>query len=455
LSELVPRTARPPARVRGRALRTPAGSVSAFFALEGYDRRRGIATYALRVINRTKSPLLCRTWILSRDGAARSCEAAVFEAAPLSTSETQIPIRPADFPSFDRAVAEVAGQGVHCFVEAAAPQLRRSRLGFFMAAGVMLLLGMLSLVAGAALRETVPRIAAFVVPPEALVGTTVRAQYSAMGAGQLAYEVVAPDGRRLQGGKLQERAGSIDVAIPSSSEPAAYVLRMSMHGMLGDVSETRVLNAIVARIPGAQIENVSVHPIVAQPGQTVDVEYAAVADAGYVRLVGSDGTIWAQKPYASDGQTSFVIPPVPGAREMRVMLRVTKGRSAAQSAAGIAIAGASNVAAAQAVQIDGDDDPSVAAATSGDENGVFDVLNRTARSGQPIRVRILSPRNGMRIALDDARSREITGIDAGADADVVTLRAPAVLLATRYTIVASFTDGFGQESVVQPVTILP
>jgi hypothetical protein len=61
----------------------------------------------------------------------------------------------------------------------------------------------------------------------------------------------------------------------------------------------------------------------------------------------------------------------------------------------------------------------------------------------------------MRIALDDGQSREVAGMLAGAEADVVTLRAPAVTVPTRYTVVASFTDGFGEESIVQPVTVTP
>jgi hypothetical protein len=61
----------------------------------------------------------------------------------------------------------------------------------------------------------------------------------------------------------------------------------------------------------------------------------------------------------------------------------------------------------------------------------------------------------MRIALTDAQAHEVTALAVGAEADVVTLRAPTVTAATQYTIVASFTDGFGQESVVQPVTVAP
>ena len=76
-------------------------------------------------------------------------------------------------------------------------------------------------------------------------------------------------------------------------------------------------------------------------------------------------------------------------------------------------------------------------------------------SGAPIHVKILSPRNGMRISLNDTQSNEVTGVNVGADAETITLKAPTVSLATRYTVVASFTDGFGQESVVEPVTVVP
>lgn len=77
------------------------------------------------------------------------------------------------------------------------------------------------------------------------------------------------------------------------------------------------------------------------------------------------------------------------------------------------------------------------------------------KSGATIRVHVLSPRNGMRIALMDGQSHEVTGLDVAADADTITLQAPTVTAATRYTVVASFTDGFGQESIVEPITVEP
>jgi hypothetical protein len=440
-------------------MQTLAGSVSAFFALEAFDRGRGVATYALRVVNRTHSTLFCRTWVISHGGDAVLAYPVLFEVAPLSTSATLVPVWPRDFPSFNRAIAEIAGEGVQCIVEAPAPAIVKPERIYARIAAVAVALGLLALGAAGALRAAAPRIAAFAVPPEALAGTTVRAEYDAAGAGTLSYSVLAPDGRRMQGGDLSDRSGSIPIALPAANEPGAYTLEMTMAGPLGTAQQMRVLNAVAGRGSGAaQIAAISVKPVVAAPGQTVSVAYAASGQDGYVRLLDADGTIWAQKPFARGGETELVVPPVSRSQEMRVMLRVTKGRSAAQSVAGLLVVPASSrpAAAAAAPQIAGDDDPGTGSAIAGsDANGTFEVATATVKSGGTIRVHVLSPRNGMRIALTDGQSHEVTGVDVAADADVITLQAPAVTAPTRYTVVASFTDGFGQESIVEPVTVVP
>jgi hypothetical protein len=439
----------------GTAVQTLEGSVSAFFALERFDRRRGVATYSLRVVNRTSAALICRTWVLSRTGDAMLAHPIFVEVAPLGTSSAHVPVWPRDFASFDRAIAEIAGDGVHCIVEAPSPMRAHSQRPYFTAAALSLA-GILLLGAGAALHAATPHITAFAVPPEALAGTTVRAEYDAGGAGRLSYLVTAPDGRTLQGGSLSSGSGAIPIAIPSSNEPGAYTLQMTMSGLLGTQSATRVLNAVPRGRAGAQIASISVKPAVAKPGQVVNVAYSASGDGGYVRLVGDDGTVWQQRAFSREGEARFTVPTAPSLREMRVILHVEQGHTAAQSMAGIVVAGASPATAFATVpQLAGDDNPGAPAASTSDANETFEVVTPVVKSGGSIHVRILSPRNGMHVALTDAQSHELGGVDVGAEADSITLRAPVVTLPTRYTIVATFTDGFGQESVVAPVTVTP
>jgi hypothetical protein len=409
----------------------------------------------LRVVNRTRSSLVCRTWALSHDGEAVLAHPVLVEVRPLSTQTALLPLWPGDFASFDRAAVEVVGAGVHCIVEAPAPERKSLVRTHGPVVGVALALGLVALLSAAAMREAMPRITAFAAPPEMLAGTTIQAQYEAAGAGRLSYVVLSPDGSRLSGGPLADRSGSIPIAIPASTAAGAYTLQLNMTGFLGTSSQTRILNAILPTAGGARIDDISVRPAVAAPGQTIDVSYSASADGGYVRLLDDAGTIWDEKPFAGDGEAKLTVPPLREAGEMRVLLHVTKAGSVAQSMAGIVVAGAGQPAAADASQIAGDDESGMPAATGSDANGTFEVLDKTVKGGQPIRVHVLSPRNGMHIALTDGQSHEVSAVDVGAQADVVTLQTPKVLAPTSYTVVASFTDGFGQESVIQPVTILP
>lgn len=241
-----------------------------------------------------------------------------FEVGALSTSETRVPVWPRDFASFDGAVAEITGEGVRCIVEAPAPAAYKAASSYAVVAAASLIFGLLAIAAAAAIGGLLPRIAAFAVPPMALAGTTVRAEYGASGIGKLSYAVIAPDGRLLQGGPLAEGSGSIPIALPAREAPGAYTLRMVMQGPLGSVDATRVLNAVVApvadRAKVARIGSISVTPIIAKPGQTIDVSYTATGESGYVRLLGLDGTIWGQKAFAVGGETQFVVPYFSGAR---------------------------------------------------------------------------------------------------------------------------------------------
>jgi hypothetical protein len=318
-----------------------------------------------RVVNRTRTALLCRMWLI--------------EVAPLATSSTSVPFQLDDFAAFDRAIAEIAGDGVHCIVEAPAlPRPKRTRTLSIIALASTVA-GVLALGAAMLFRGAVPQV----------------------------------DGRALQGRQIAGHAGSIAAQIPrpmpSHAKRQAYV------------------------------EGIWVTPAVAEPGQKVDVAYSAAGDRGYVRLLGTDGTIWRQLPFSHAGRAEFVVPPVTSLHEMRVLLHVSRGRMIAQAMAGLAVATGS---------------PSPGPVPS-DQNGVFTPLESTVQSGGIIHLRILAPHSGMTIALMDPQSHEVATVDAGGQSDVVTLRAPTVTLATAYTLVASFSDGYGQESVIAPITILP
>jgi hypothetical protein len=440
----------------GTAMQTAAGAVSAVFALETFDRRSGVATYSLRVLNYTTSALVCQAWAITQKGRAVLAYPVAIDVAPNSELAMQVPVVLPALPRFDRALVEVAGQDVHCLVEAAAPAGTGGNRGYAIAA-TSLLTGALALGGAVGLWPSIPRIDAFAVPPQALAGTTVRAEYDVRGSGRLWYTVAAPNGKQIQGGLLTDRSGTIPISIPPSRDAGAYTVQMALSGPLGEASATRVLTTLPERPRSeAQIGSISVSPIVVRPGQTVNVAYSAVGDGGYVRLMGADGTIWGQQSFSKHGLNTFVVPPVRDG-ELHLVLHVTRGHSSAQSMAGLVVAtttpATANAAPAQAIV--GDDDPNAVQTTTDSANGTFDVLTKSVPSGGTIQVKVFSPRNGMRISLMDSQGHEVTGADVGAQATVVNLQAPSATVPTRYVVEASFTDGFGQETVVEPVTVVP
>ena len=417
-------------------VQTQTGSVAVLFALESYDRRQHVAIYSLRVFNDSNALLVCRVGVVSQQGDAALAYPVPLQVEPFSVKSTEVPVWLSDFDSFSHAVVEVAGGDVRCVVEAAAPIVKpKRRFSEFTLAAAGVTFGLVTLaVAGSGL--VVPRIAAFAVPPMALNGTTVQAEYASSGFGTLSYAITAPDGRRVAGGTLNQSAGTVPVAIPASHDSGAYTIQLSMQGPFGSASALRVLNATpkVAAAAGdsARIAHISVNPLVAKPGQTIDVAYAATGSDGYVRLLGTDGTIWAQEPFSHSGSTQVTIPALPGERELRVLLHVTRGSSTAESSAGVVVAAPAPAASVQpAPQVVSDNQ--VDSPADGYANGTFQVLSATVSSGGTIRVQILSPRNGMRISLTDTQSNEVTGVNVGTDQPTVSLRAPQVRVATRYT----------------------
>ena len=109
----------------GTAVRTAAGGVAAFFVLESYDAQHRFAIYSLRVSNHLNTPLVCRVWVVSDDGAASPGYPTAIDIAPFSQRRTDVPVWLDDCKSFSRALAEIAGDGVECIIEASAPPAER------------------------------------------------------------------------------------------------------------------------------------------------------------------------------------------------------------------------------------------------------------------------------------------------------------------------------------------
>jgi hypothetical protein len=380
------------------AIQTATGSVAAIFALDAFNRRLNAAAYTLRILNNSMTALDCRVWALTQNGETLLAYPPPFEIGPYSVESREVPVILDEFDKFERAVAEITGDGVHLVVETVAPTAKKKGRPLLtsLVAGLCLCVTTLG---ATAFGLSLPRIQALAAPPLVASGTVVDAEYAASGVGRLTYVVQAPNGEALQQGTLAAHSGSIPIPIPASLQSSAYTLQLTMQGPLGTDKEVRVLNAqppeVVYR-KSAQSSGVAVDPLVAK----------IIAAMKNAKL--------------------FVAAPV-------------KTTTAPQST----------------VVSDDVQDPAPPADTNTSANGVFAIASPKIKSGGAIHMRILSPRNGMVVTLTDMQSKEISTKPIGVDQDTVDIGVPRVSVATRYAVVMNFQDGFGQESVVQPITVTP
>ncbi|MGH7729202.1 MAG: hypothetical protein ACREM2_10510, partial [Vulcanimicrobiaceae bacterium] len=75
--------------------------------------------------------------------------------------------------------------------------------------------------------------------------------------------------------------------------------------------------------------------------------------------------------------------------------------------------------------------------------------------GPAIVVRILHPVADLRLALTSVDGNAVSIVDVPPDQRSATLPAPSVSAPTRYDVVATYRDGFGQETVIRPVVVRP
>src|ERR1700719_2851017 len=109
------------------AIQTASGSVAAIFVFDGHDRHLNVATYTLQITNASHVALICRIWAIACNGEAQLAYPWTTKIEPCSIKSTSIAVRMDAFDSFERAIAEIVGDGVRCTVEAPAPVLRSAK----------------------------------------------------------------------------------------------------------------------------------------------------------------------------------------------------------------------------------------------------------------------------------------------------------------------------------------
>jgi hypothetical protein len=298
-----------------------------------------------------------------------------------------------------------------------------------------------------------PHIGELGAPNEVLQGSAIDVPYATSGMGTLRYRVTSSAGTVVAGGDLGQRSGTLHVAIPVSPRDDAYRIRLTLTGPLGDTSNEATVSAhavpqarVITRTAAVpNIRSFAVARTAAGSPSGIVAFYDVLADHGTVRLVDSRGIQYGSVALDASGEARFGVPNGVDAGTLAVELRAVRGGTTADSR--IALPSGSGSLAIAAASPGSE-------RSRGSENAPI-VVPATSVGAGPIRVRILQHYADLHLALIDGKDRKIVGVAVPRGARIIRLAHPAVAVATRVTVQATYRVNNESDMVIRPVILVP
>jgi hypothetical protein len=423
------------------------GDVEGYLALAGCDKRAGTASYALRIVNQSQHLLRARMTCARLRGEAILAYPLDIHIAPFSISETLLPVRVADIGPYDRAIVQVAGGDVTFSLEAPAPPRlgKRSRWMVAAAASIALTLGT-AFAAGA----STPRLALLAAPNRALGGSTLDVPYAFGGWASLQYQLQTRDGRQISAGLLKSHEGTLHFSVPAAAG-SNVLLSVAVAGPFG--KQTRTKRIAIAATPAAKpkaspasaprISEFSIDTPIVRAGADARFKYTTDAREGDIWLIDDAGRLWARAAISPYGETTLNVPQGAAGRQLRAVLHARNARLDTVASVGVTVMPGTIVADAPAT-----DAPKIPPAQ-------MTLSTQTAAPGDVVTVMIDGNHGDARITMTDDSGQSVEQGDIPSTQNAVTLTAPTVTKTTTYYVMASITQGVGDQTVVRKLVVSP
>ena len=429
------------------------GKVAAFLAYVGYDPKIQIATYALRILNDSASPVQAQLSCILRDGTQRSASPLTFKVAPYAMRDDYVPVRLDITGRFERAVVEVISEDTYFTVEALPPPSpRRNWLRWGAAAFLPLV------VAGTAGAMT-PRVAPLTAPERAYAGSSIAVPYEASGYGNIEYSFTSRNGVQISAGIASDKSGILRFALPAEPSGSPYTVRVRIRSPFSSAEQSATVAMIAMAVPKpasaepkpqpALIDDVRMEPPAVHAGTPITVKYSAHTTDGDVSLIDSDGATWERVPLSSSGSSVLSVPAAAAGRTMRVVVHAQQGGQQAQKTLVAMVLAAEQIHTPAPAQGQG----AIAPPSMPTSTPTLSLSSTVAAAGDTVSVRVGGMHGDVRITLTDSAGTTVAEGD-GSDG-ALSLAAPNVRAVTKYFVVATFSDGVAQQSVVKPLVVTP
>ena len=423
------------------------GDVEGYLALADCDNRAGTASYALRIVNQSQHLLRARMTCARLRGEAILAYPLDIHIAPFSVAETLLPVRVADVGPYDRAIVQVAGGDVAFSLEAPAPPRLGKRSKWISVTAAALVLAM---AAGLGAAASTPRLSLLAAPQRAFGGTALDVPYAFGGWALMQYRLQTKDGRQLSAGLLSAHEGTLHFNVPATAG-SNVVLAVDVAGPFG--RQTRTQTIAIAHAPrkapapaalsAPHIGEFAIATPVVRAGTDVRFTYTTDARDGEVWLIDDAGRLWARAPITPYGETTMKVPQGTAGRQMRAVLHARNNNLDTVASVGVLVMPGALVPDAQST-----DAPKAPAAQMA-------LSTQTAAPGDVVTVMIDGDHGDARITMTDGSGESVEQGDIPSTQNAVTLTAPNVTQATTFYVMASISQGVGDQTVVRKLVVSP
>lgn len=425
------------------------GDVEGYLALAGWDNRAGTASYALRIVNQSQHLLRARMSCARLRGEPILAYPLDIHVAPFSISETLLPVRVAEIGPYDCAIVQVVGGDVAFSLEAPAPPRSHKRARWMIALGTSAALIFGSAFAAAA---STPRLSLLAAPDRAFGGAAIDVPYAFGGWASMRYELQTPDGRQLSAGIAGGHQGTLHFDVPHTAG-SNVVLSVAVSGPFGNRTATRkiAISAPAAKARPVQplaphVSEFAVATRVVRAGGEMKLSYVTDAREGEIWFIDDAGRLWAQAPLSAYGQTTLKVPQGTAGRQMRAVLHARNGKFDTVASVGVMVMPAAMVPQTAEEPARGSQQAHPAQMTLSTDH---------AAPGDEVTVRIDGIHGDARLTLSDGSGAPVEQGDVPSDQSAATITAPDVTQTTTFYVMASITQGSGEQTVVQKLVVSP
>jgi hypothetical protein len=204
--------------------------------------------------------------------------------------------------------------------------------------------------------------------------------------------------------------------------------------------------------PSTLIGELSVTPSPVHAGDMISVKYATQASTGDVWLLGMDGRTWARAPLSTTGLTQLSVPQAGAGHEMRVVLHAQRGNLHAESSVGLTVLASDQVAANAPAP------PATAGAavrTPVTSAPTLSLDSQVVSPGDNVVVRISGAHGDVQIKLMNGAGGTVAQGSVSAEDGAISITAPNVTSVTTFYVVATYTSGVSEQSMVHRLVVTP